>query len=47
MNKSDISNLLVFLNRVQLNGTEAAELVRLQQLLVKMGNEMIEVPIDK
>ncbi len=49
MNKQDINNILTFLNRTQLNGNEALELVRLQQLLTKIANEIVSEPkvVDK
>ena len=39
MNKQDAQNLLVFLQRVDLKGNEAVELVRLAQLLTKIIQE--------
>ncbi len=41
MNKQDINNILTFLNRTQLSGNEALELVRLQQLLTKIASETV------
>lgn len=41
MNPQDIQNILAFLNRCQLQGSEAEELVRLKQLLVTFGNKVI------
>jgi hypothetical protein len=37
MTKQDIQNILALLNRVQINGTEAGEFIRLQQVLVEFS----------
>lgn len=49
MTPQDIQNILAFLNRCDLKGNEAVEMVRLQQLLVKIGQEaqMAELPAEE
>jgi len=43
LNKEQIKNLLVFLNRTQLNGQEAEVLVQIKMILVKELEEQPKV----
>lgn len=47
MNKQDIQNILVFLSRVDLKGSEAIEFMRLQNVLVNFANNIKEEPVKE